>query len=70
MDSLDEIPLGLRHLLKALVADNAGIVDEHVDGRPKGSLAVANDGLSVVRHRVDRGNGLTASYYPIERGRT
>lgn len=31
MDFVDEIPVGLLHVLEADIAENAGIVDEDVD---------------------------------------
>jgi hypothetical protein len=39
VDLVDEVPVGLAHLLERDVAQDAGVVDEDVD-RPKASTAV------------------------------
>lgn len=55
---VDKIPVLLLHVLEADIAQNAGIVDEHIDA-PKVVNGRLDDGLSIF-DRIVVGNGLAA----------
>jgi hypothetical protein len=58
VDLVDEVPVLLLHVLEADVAENASIVDEHIDA-PKAVDGRLDDGLSIL-NRIVVGNGLAA----------
>jgi hypothetical protein len=58
VDVVDEIPVRLLHVLEADIAQDAGIVDEHIDA-PKGIDGRLDDGLSIL-HRVVVGDRFAA----------
>jgi hypothetical protein len=58
VDVVDEVPVRLLHVLEADIAQDAGIVDEHIDA-PKGIDGRLDDGLSIL-HRVVVGDRFSA----------
>lgn len=58
VDLVDEIPVLLLHVLEADIAQNAGIVDEHIDA-PEIVNGRLDDGVSIL-DRIVVGDGLAA----------
>lgn len=58
MNSVDQVPIRLLHVLEADIAQNAGIVDEDID-TTEGVDGRLDDGLAIL-DRVVVGNRLTA----------
>jgi hypothetical protein len=63
MDPVDQIPVGLFHVLEADIAQNAGVVDEDVDAA-KGVNGRLDDGFSIL-DRVVIGNSLAACGFDL-----
>lgn len=56
MHAVDQVPVGVFHLVKGLVAQDARVVDHHIDA-PVGVQRLLND-VRAVGHRVMIGNRL------------
>jgi hypothetical protein len=58
VDSVDQVPVGLFHVLKADIAQNAGVVDKDID-TAKGVNGRLDNGLTIL-DRVVVGNSFAA----------
>lgn len=58
VDLVDEVPVRLLHVLEADIAQDTGIVDEHIDA-PKGIDRSLDDPVAIL-NRVIVGNCVTA----------
>jgi hypothetical protein len=61
VDSVDEVPIGILHVLEADIAQNAGIVDEDINATK--SLDGGIDNLLAKLYTVVVGNGIAAGFF-------